>query len=202
VIWSAGVPDTILLCTDVSNTVTITVNPLANITTQPLNSSICAGEGTSFTVVTGATPAVTARQWQVSTNNGADWTDLANGGVYSGVTTATLNLAAVPESYNGYQYRVILTTAGPCPRASNAALLTVHPLPIDRMVTADPAFVCHNTGTNIVLNASESGTVYQLRTGLPTLVPPRQVMAPTAASPPETLPLLLLSIYGLQKQLP
>jgi hypothetical protein len=166
VIWIAGIPDTILLCSHVSAPVTITVNPLASITTQPVNSSICAGTGTSFTIVTGATPAVTARQWQVSTNNGVTWNDLANGGVYSGVTTATLNLAAVPGSYNGYQYRCILTTAGPCPRESNAALLTVHPLPIDRTVVADPAFVCHNTGTNIILNASENGTVYQLRTGV------------------------------------
>jgi hypothetical protein len=152
-------------CIDHSDPVKITVDPLAIINTQPQNSAICAGTGTTFAVATAASPVVTGFQWQVSTDGGTIWNDLANGGVYGGVTTATLTLTNVPASYNTYRYRVILTTAGPCPIESNEALLTVHALPADRTLTADPAFVCYNGATNIVVNASESGSVYQLRIG-------------------------------------
>jgi PKD repeat protein len=152
-------------CEHTSDPVKITVNPLAVINTHPVNSAICAATNTTFTVATAATPAVTGRQWQVSTDGGTTWTNLANGGVYSGVTTATLTLTSVPASYNGYRYRVLVSTNGPCQVESNPALLTVHPRPVNRTVTAEPAFVCYNSSTNIVVNLSETGTAYQLRVG-------------------------------------
>ncbi|MBK6378919.1 MAG: hypothetical protein IPF72_03940 [Chitinophagaceae bacterium] len=42
------------------------------------------------------------------------WTSVANGGVYSGATTATLTVTAPPVSMNGYQYRAIVTGAALC----------------------------------------------------------------------------------------
>jgi len=152
-------------CTIISNYATLTVNPLADITSQPPNRSVCAGSGTTFTVSNDGNPAVTSHQWQVSTNGGVTWTNLSNNAIYSGVTSATLSLTNIPLSYNSYRYRCRLSTAGPCDIYSNAGLLTVHSLPLNRTVNADDYWLCYNTGTNINLVASENSIIYQLRRG-------------------------------------
>ncbi|MEI9957178.1 MAG: hypothetical protein WDM90_12950 [Ferruginibacter sp.] len=50
--------------------------------------------------------------WRVSTN-GTTWSDIANGGVYSGANTATLVITAPPTSMNGYSYKDSISTT-PC----------------------------------------------------------------------------------------
>ncbi len=143
----------------------LSVHPLADITSHPQNRSVCAESGTTFTVADDGYPSVTARQWQVSTNGGSTWSNLSNGGVYSGVTTSTLTLTNIPASYNSYRYRCRLTTYGPCEIFSNAGILTVHTLPQNRTVNATDSWLCYNTGTQINLVSSENSIVYQLRTG-------------------------------------
>jgi hypothetical protein len=60
---------------------------------------ICPNGNTTFeSGITGAT-----YQWQV--DNGAGFTNLTDGGVYSGTGTVTLSLANTPTSFYGYQYR-------------------------------------------------------------------------------------------------
>lgn len=61
--------------------------------------------------------------WQVSINGGIDWADLANGGNYSGVESASLTIANTPLTFNGYKYRCFLGVI-----TSNAATLTVNPV--------------------------------------------------------------------------
>ncbi|PSG86119.1 beta strand repeat-containing protein, partial [Aurantibacter aestuarii] len=57
-------------------------------------------------------------QWQVSTDGGTTYTNITNGGtapVYSGATTNTLGLSNIPESFDGYDYQLIITsTANVC----------------------------------------------------------------------------------------
>src|SRR5207247_6036436 len=58
---------------------TITVNAActaASVTTQPTNQSITYGANASFTAAGAGNPAPSVR-WQVSTNNGGTWNDLA-----------------------------------------------------------------------------------------------------------------------------
>ena len=158
-------------CTITSTARTLTVNQLADITAHPANSAICAGTNTTFSVTNDGTPAVTAHQWQRRIGAGA-WVDITagttpnDGCTYSNWTTGTLGLAGVPAGMNTHTYRCILTTAGGCTISSNTGLLTVHTIPIDRVVTAADYWLCYNTGTNINLAASENGIVYQLRTGV------------------------------------
>jgi hypothetical protein len=45
-------------------------------------------------------------QWQINTGSG--FTNLANGGVYSNSTTATLSISSVPSAWYGYQYRCVV----------------------------------------------------------------------------------------------
>ena len=75
----------------------------ASISTQPTDVSKCAGEGGSFSVT--ATNAQ-SYQWQVDTGSG--FSNLSDGGVYSGVTTANLSIADV-SGLGTNQYRVNVT---------------------------------------------------------------------------------------------
>jgi gliding motility-associated-like protein len=105
----------------------ITAAPIS-ISTQPVNISTCELQGTAiFTVVS---TAVTGYQWQVSTNGGTSFSNLANTATYSNVTTATLSVANPTAAMSGYKYRVYLSKTGnTCGLYSTAAILTTWALP-------------------------------------------------------------------------
>ena len=98
----------------------LVVNQAPALTSQPVSEEVCVGSNASFTVTASN---ATSYQWQVSTGSG--FTNLANGGVYSGVNTATLLITGATTALNGYQYRAI--ASGTClPVAtSTAATLNV-----------------------------------------------------------------------------
>ena len=78
------------------------------ITAQPTGiTNLIAGSNTVFTVSASGTPSPTY-QWQELTVGGT-WSNLSNGGVYGGVTTASLTLTGVTISMNGNQYRVVVS---------------------------------------------------------------------------------------------
>ncbi|MCF8714101.1 hypothetical protein JM658_04600 [Joostella atrarenae] len=77
--------------------------PTPIITMQPNSKTAFAGDTTSFEV-TGTD--IDNYQWQVF--NGADWIDLVNGSVYSGVHTKKLNVK-VNSKINKTYYRVLVT---------------------------------------------------------------------------------------------
>ena len=113
-----------------SNIVTLTVNTAAVITTQPVNISVCATPstlGTSTTFTVAATGNTLTFQWQVSTDGGTTYTNIANGAPYSGATTNTLTVSGVGTIFNNYLYRVLVTTGGCTATTSNAATLTIKP---------------------------------------------------------------------------
>jgi gliding motility-associated-like protein len=94
---------------------------------QPKNQSICELQSTNF-IVTSA--SISSYQWQVSTNNGVNWTDIANDAIYSGTTTSGLSVSGVSMVMNNYLYRVFLNRTGnSCGLYSDNAKLTVLKLP-------------------------------------------------------------------------
>lgn len=111
-----------------SNAATLTVNGIApTIVTQPSARSALVGANVTFSSAIDGNPGPTL-QWQLSTDSGVNWTDLANAGVYSGVNTTTLSLTNVTLSLNGNRYRIVATnTAGVA--TSNGASLTVSTTP-------------------------------------------------------------------------
>ena len=123
------------------------------ITSQPANASACAGGNASFSV-TATGPGLTY-QWQQSTNGGGTWTNITNGGIYSGATTIALTLTGVTAGMNNYQFRCIVT--GSCPPAvtSNAAVLTVNIAPA---ITGQPSSTTVCTTTNASFTVTASGT--------------------------------------------
>ncbi len=103
----------------------VTVNATPTLTTHPSNVTVMDGANTSFVVA--ATNANTY-QWQISINSGATFTNVLNGGVYSGANTNTLLINPAALSMNGYQYRALISNSGySCGTAitSNAAVLNV-----------------------------------------------------------------------------
>lgn len=133
-----------------SNTATLSVGTSAVVNTHPVNSTICAGANTNFTIsATGAT----SYQWQVNTGTG--FTDLTNTLPYAGVTTATLSITNATAGMTGYQYRCVLGSCGSSLN-SNAATLTIS-VPVS--ITTQPASVAVCHGVNHTFTIATSGTV-------------------------------------------
>lgn len=114
----------------------LTVNSSVTVTANPSNSTICEGTGTSFTAAASGTGL--NYQWEVSTNGGATWSNVTNGGVYSGATTPTLTLTNVPPALNGYRYRCFISSPPCTPATTTSALLTVNTFPV---ITTQPTNV-------------------------------------------------------------
>lgn len=71
----------------------------------PANGGSCQGSSISFAERTGAA----SYQWQVNTGSG--YSNITNGGVYSGATTSSLLITGLPASSTGYKYRCIINGA-------------------------------------------------------------------------------------------
>lgn len=140
-----------------SNCALLTVATSVAITTQPANQAVCAGSNTSFAVAGSGTGII--YQWQINTGSG--FTNLTDGGVYSGSAAATLNITGAIVSMNTYQYRCLLSTAScTTPTVSNAATLTVNTLPA---ISAHPQNVtlCRSSSTSFSVTASGTSISYQ-----------------------------------------
>lgn len=117
---------------------------------QPQNTAICVNTNASFDVV--AASAGITYQWQV--NQGAGYSNIANGGNYTGATTATLNLSNTPLSFNGNVYRCMVGNACVAPFSTNGAVLTVNSYP---GVATQPGSVTACESTNAVFSVSGAG---------------------------------------------
>lgn len=127
-----------------SNAATLTISVPVSITAQPANATLCNGDNHTLTV--GTTGTVASYQWQLSTNGGSTWTNIA------GATSASFALTAA-TGQNGYQFRVIVT--GSCgPVNSNAAIFTVRDKPDFTFNT--PNIVCRSDNA-FNLSASVAG---------------------------------------------
>jgi hypothetical protein len=134
-----------------SPTAILTVNAQASIVSSPVNQSACQGNTASFSAE--ATGPDLSYQWQISTDNGATFTDI------SGAITSSLNITNVTASMNNNQYRVKLTTSCSVSSIStNSAILTV--LPPANIVT-NPSNFSACAGTDATFSISAEGTNVQ-----------------------------------------
>jgi len=134
-----------------SDSKTITVNAAPEITTQPSNSIICAGAGTTFSA---AASNGTGYQWQVNTGSG--FNNINNDITYSGATTSILTITGASASFNGNLYRVLVTGQASCASAeSNSATLTVSSV----SGSASQTNVSCNGGSNGSITLIPSGGV-------------------------------------------
>jgi Peptidase family M1 domain len=140
-----------------TNCATLTVNTGVIISTQPTDAENCAGTQASFTVA-GTSVQTINYQWQVSTNNGASFSNI------SGANNASYTVTNLTTNASNNHYRCLLTNAScSTPTISNAAILTVKPLPTITLSAAPfttllPAQTTIITATTISSNAGSITT--------------------------------------------
>ena len=135
----------------VSNTATLTVQELPEITLEPVPKIICEEQNTFFTTSSGVTTNPSF-QWQVDMGSGFE--DIgADTGVYSGTGTPNLFLTLVPSSHDGYRYQVVVSGACAPEATSVDVLLTVNENPEiitepvnDTVCEGDPAIYTVDAG--------------------------------------------------------
>jgi Peptidase family M1 domain/Secretion system C-terminal sorting domain len=129
-----------------TNCVTLTVNSGVTISTQPTDVEVCSGTTASFVVATNSTQAANY-QWQVSTDAGANFSNI------SGATNASLSIANTTVSLNNNRYRCLVSNAScTTPTISDVAKLTVRPMP---SVTLNAApYTVLSPGQTTTLSAS------------------------------------------------
>lgn len=120
-------------CTSPAGTAVVTVLQPLTVTTQPASQTVCQGANATFTaVIGGVSPSY---QWQVSTDGGTTWTNIA------GANNASLVVPAVTIASNGFRYRVIANNSCSTITSNGAATLTVS-TPSAITITPLPARIC------------------------------------------------------------
>ena len=156
---SYWVTQTVGGCESGRTKVDVTINPCVctpPTITQPTAKTICAGGNTTFSITASGTTNNTF-QWQVNTGTG--WTNITNGGVYSGATTKDLTITAGTVGMNGYQYQCIAYEAtGTCPATSNAVALTVDPTNVGGAITTATT-VCTGSTSGLLTLAGNTGAI-------------------------------------------
>lgn len=134
-----------------TNAATLTVSSNITISSQPVSQTVC--EATTINFTSGAAGSGLSFQWQISTNGGASWTNISNGGVYSGATTTTLTITGVLPTQNGNQFRMVASNTSCAPGVSNAATLNVNTFP---SITTQPQSASVCVGGNATFSVSAS----------------------------------------------
>jgi hypothetical protein len=136
-----------------TNAATLTILTAPSISANPSNVSSCEASNVNFSVT--ASGSSITYQWQES-SNGTTWSDITNGGNYSGATSATLTISSIPYSLTGYQYRCVVSGSCTPPAVSTAATVTLSARPD---VTSDPASVTvqYNTNRNASFSVAATG---------------------------------------------
>src|SRR5207237_418861 len=124
------------------------------ITAQPSNQVVCSGATASFSVT--ATGTALTYQWQLSTDNGTTFNNIA------AATASSFTTAATVAADNGKQYRVVV--GGTCSPSvtSSAATLTVNTAPA---ITGQPTAqtVCAGSTASFTVTATGTALTYQWR---------------------------------------
>ena len=133
------------LGTATSKAATLTVNGAPVVTTDPSNQFAAVGQPATFTAAAVGNPTPTV-QWQVSTNGGVTYTNIAS------ATSATYTFT-VAAGQDGYLYQAVFTnSAGNA--TSAAAKLSIATAPV---ITQSPTSQTVNDGNSVTFTAGASG---------------------------------------------
>jgi len=131
--------------TATSAVATLAVRYAPVVTTDPVSQTKLAGESVTFTAAATGNTSPTVR-WQVSTDNGGNWTDV------DGATSPSYTFTTA-AGQNGNRYRAVFhNQLGDTP--STAATLTVRVAPL---VTTDPLSQAKLAGETATFTAAASG---------------------------------------------
>jgi alpha-tubulin suppressor-like RCC1 family protein len=102
------------------------------ITSQTPWQTVFAGNSATFGVE--ATGPGLSYRWEQSTDGGASWTPLNDGGNYTGTATATLTVSGVSAAMSGWQFRCVIDNVYGSATSTAAALTTMPALPAPGLV--------------------------------------------------------------------
>jgi hypothetical protein len=135
--------------------VTVTATQAPIITGNPSNATSCSNGTATFAVTSVSGTPTPTLQWQVSTDNGSNWSDIT-GGDYTGVNSTTLNVSNL-SGKSGYQYKLHAYNGINPDAYSTAATLTVTPAETPSVAIAssdvDNTFC---SGTSVTFTATPS----------------------------------------------
>jgi sugar lactone lactonase YvrE len=140
-----------------SNAATLTINAAPSITTQPQNATVTAGQSASetFLIAAGGGTGPLSVQWEVSTNQGASFSNLSNGNGVAGATGTTLTLSGFAAAGTA-EYRAVVSDANGVTAISSPATLTINPAPA---ITTQPQNAVATVGqaASVAFTIGESG---------------------------------------------
>ena len=134
-----------------SSAVTLTVTAAAvapSITVQPASITVTAGQNASFSVT--ATGTALNYQWQLSTDSGASYDDVA------GAAAATFTLNAVSVTDDGFLRVIVSNALGSV--TSARVMLTINPAPVAATITQQPVSQSVTAPAAATFIAAVSGT--------------------------------------------
>ena len=134
-----------------SNSVTVTLNGIPKITTEPADQITCIGSSVSFSVA--ATGTGLSYQWRKGT------LALTNGGNISGATSATLTIFPAKTSDVAADYNVVISGTCSSNEISNMVSLAVNAAP------TISTSACVGGSVSFSASALGSGLTYQWRKG-------------------------------------
>lgn len=149
---SAGIAISDLLAAII--TIQPSLSPPPFIVTNPSDTTAQYGQTAVFGVTVTSEQAP-SYQWQVSSDGGVTYTNLANNAVYSNVNSATLSISN-SGGLNGYYYRCVVTNSSGS-ATSKAALFTVQ----DPGIITQPASVTvtHPAAASFSVTATGATTI-------------------------------------------
>lgn len=147
------------ICTGSSTTVPVTLNETTSpaVLTQPADAYACANDNVTFSVTAGGSGL--NYQWQVNTGSG--FSNVTDGVLYSGATTASLLINGALPGMDGNQYQVIITGAN-CPDPSTSAIATLN-IGTGPSITVQPVneAVCSGQSASFTYTAVGPNLTYQ-----------------------------------------
>ncbi|WP_294732306.1 T9SS type B sorting domain-containing protein [uncultured Flavobacterium sp.] len=126
--------------------------------THPTTQNICENESTTFSV--SLTGTGYTYQWKVL-NNAGNWVNVIDDANYTGATTNTLNITAIPFSFNENQYYCEITSST-CDLVSNAAQLNVTEAPQPAVATTTSSSCTADTGSITITAPTDFGLSYSI----------------------------------------
>ncbi|MHB8259743.1 MAG: ice-binding family protein [Bacteroidia bacterium] len=158
---------------DTSIKVSLKINLSPSITTQPTSQTVCVGSSVSFSVAT--TGAGIIYQWRNGTVN------LVNGGVFSGVNTATLVINPANLSDTSSFYNVMIS--GTCAPKDSSIKVSLR-LIATPTITIQPASqtVCAGSSVNFSVTTTGTGLTYQWEKGTTNIINGGNISGATTAT--------------------
>eukprot|EP01012_Entosiphon_sulcatum_P051831 TRINITY_DN7118_c0_g1_i1.p1 TRINITY_DN7118_c0_g1~~TRINITY_DN7118_c0_g1_i1.p1 ORF type:complete len:2111 (+),score=215.11 TRINITY_DN7118_c0_g1_i1:17-6349(+) len=141
--------------TPATQSITISVQNGATISTQPINAAVSPGGTASFGVVASGTPSTFTYQWYRNAGGVSGFSLMTDvGGTYLGTTSSTLTIYNASQGMNGDQFQVVVSNGIGSAVTSSIATLTIAVAP--QITSANSTIFAVNTANSFHVQATGS----------------------------------------------